>query len=536
MSTPTIENIIVVMLENRSYDNLLGGLYLASNAAPYNAPPSGQAELNGLANSSGQPGNYSNPNPNSPGETIPIANQTAPTQVGGAGTYYPPTAIPLIDPGEFLGDMAWQITGSQQSTNPYSTWPPSSTANLMQGFTDNYANQIIQTVPSNNIPDVMNYFTPSQVPVSAWLANNFGVCDQWFASVPTQTFTNRAFSHCAAPVVYQDGSNSYSLVDDAQYVDSIISLPSIFSELDAAYSNSSTPNWKVYFHDYCITMLTVPYVMNAALSSQNRNVATYDRSDWGTSTPQPITSLLGPGQSPLGAVPSTFMEDLENGTLPMYSVIEPRYSNGIIYQKHSLTPYSYPANSNHPGGANYPTLKGSPVGATNPPIDVADGEAFLKQLYNALQQSSYWNKTLLIITYDEHGGCFDHVAPPAATPPGQTTNTPSIAIPPAWGDVKVIIDIDIDPPANGFGFNVYGCRVPAIIVSPYISAGSRITPTSGTFDHASIIRTVWDIFFTNAQPPNPPAVSSLTQRDAEGNAASLYPSLDFSIFNNPGQL
>src|SRR5215813_2195474 len=106
MSTPTIENIIVVMLENRSYDNVLGGLYLASNPVPYNAAPTGQTGLNGLADSSGQPGNYSNPNPNSSGETIPIGNQTTPTQLAGAGTYYPPTTIPVIDPGEYFSDMA----------------------------------------------------------------------------------------------------------------------------------------------------------------------------------------------------------------------------------------------------------------------------------------------------------------------------------------------------------------------------------------------------------------------------------------------
>lgn len=523
MSSPTIENIIVVMLENRSYDNILGGLYLASNGAPYNTPPSGQSELEGLANPSGQPGsNFYNPNPSVSVETIPIGNQTTPTQVGGEGTYYPPTTIPVIDPGEFFFDMACQITGSLQTSNPYSSWPPSSTASRMQGFTVDYAQQ---SGTSKNIADVMNYFTPVQVPVSAWLANNFGVCDQWFASVPTQTFTNRVFSHCAAPAV----SENFSLVDDLQYItDTLTSLPSIFSVLDAAYPNSSTPNWKVYFHDYSITLFTVPYVKNAAISAQNRNVATYDNTDWGTETPQPVTSLFGPIQGPLGGVPTTFMEDLANGTLPMYSVVEPRYSNGYISQDKRLTPYSYPPNSNHPGAANFPTAKGNTLGPDNPPIDVADGEAFLKQIYNALQQSSYWNKTLLIITYDEHGGCYDHVTPPVAVPPGQTTSTPAITIPAAKDD--------LDPAAGGFNFNVYGCRVPAIIVSPYISAGSRITPTSGTFDHTSIIRTVWDIFLTNAHPPNPPSVSSLTERDAEGSAASLYPLLDFNIFNNPGQL
>ncbi len=522
MSSPTIENVIVVMLENRSYDNMLGGLYLASNGAPYNAPPSGQAELEGLANPSGEPGsNFTNPNPTGSG-TISIGNQTTPTQVGGKGTYYPPTTIPLIDPGEFFFDMAWQITGSYQAANPYATWP-SSTIHPMQGFTIDYANQ---EGTSENVPDVMNYFTPVQVPVTAWLANNFGVCDQWFASVPTQTFTNRVFSHCAAPAV----SGNFSLVDDPQYIfDQLTSLPSIFSVLDEAYPDSSKPNWKVYFHDYSITLFTVPYVLNKALSPDNSNVATYDNTDWGTETPRPVTSLLlGLKQASLGAVPPTFMEDLANGTLPMYSVIEPRYSNGFISEDERLTPYSYPPNSNHPGAANLPSLTGSTVGPNNPPIDVADGEAFLKQLYNALQQSGYWDKTLLIITYDEHGGCYDHVTPPPAVPPGKTTSSPSITIPPA--------EVLLDSTADNFNFNVYGCRVPTIIVSPYITAGSRITPISGTFDHTSIIRTVWDIFLTNANPPNPPSISSLTKRDAEGSAASLYPLLDFSIFNNPGQL
>lgn len=72
---------------------------------------------------------------------IPIGNQTAQTQIGGTGTAYPATAIPVIDPGEPFADMAWQITGSKQSTNPYVTWPPSSTENLMQGFTADYASQ-----------------------------------------------------------------------------------------------------------------------------------------------------------------------------------------------------------------------------------------------------------------------------------------------------------------------------------------------------------------------------------------------------------
>lgn len=568
MSTPTIENIIVVMLENRSYDNMLGGLYLNSNPAPYNTPPANQAGLNGLRDMNGNLKNFSNPYPSSSSKPpIPIGNQTAPTRIGGAGTYYPATTIPAIDPGEPFGDMAWQITGSQQSSNPYVSWPPSSTANLMQGFTGDYASQhgICVTPPPDNYPDVMNYFTPAQVPVTAWLANNFGVCDQWFASAPTHTFANRAFAHCATPGLYFDSSSpsdNHSFIDDPQYIETQWNIPSIFYMLDAAYSDSATstpPNWKVYFHDYCISMLTVPYVMDAAITNGNANgnVGTYDNTDWGAETPQPITLIVPREQTPLKNVASTFMEDLKNGTLPKYSFIEPRYSNGRVYNSNpsaaeSITPNSYPANCNHPGASNYPGLAvpPNPVCSANPPIDVADGEAFLRQLYNALNQSQYWDKTLLIITYDEHGGCYDHVPPPAFTPqipasgtalgltiettvpPGSnnpTSTTPSIDIPPASNF--------LDKTSNGFEYNVYGCRVPTIVVSPYIEGGTQISPKPGStnpFDHTSIIKTVWDTFFTNGNPTNPPTVNSLTNRDAA--APSLYDFLDFSINNNPGQL
>lgn len=578
MSTPTIENIIVVMLENRSYDNVLGGLYLSTNPAPYNAPPTGQTGLNGLADSNGAPGDYSNPNPASaPPNTlppIPIGNQTAPTQLDGAGAYYPPPTIPVIDPGELFSDMAWQITGSSQSGNPYgSTWPPSSTTNLMQGFTGDYASQSGYAVQPQtpNIPDVMNYFTPEQMPVTAWLANNFAVCDQWFASAPTQTFANRAFAHCAAPALYWDtskSSDSYSFIDDAQYSETQWDMPSIFYQLDAVYPGSAggtPPNWKVYFHDYSISMLTVPYVMAAAKSEDNVNVATYDNTDWGDAPPCPITSLSLPFpppslRQPLKKVPPTFMEDLAAQTLPKYSFIEPRYSNGIQYNSNpdkatQFTPNSYPPNSNHPGAANYPSTEApsNPVNSANPPIDVADGEAFLKQLYNALSQSEYyWDKTLLIITYDEHGGLYDHATPPTFTPPsgsptsstalGQTIET---TVPPgSTNPTSTTPGIDIptasdlgDATADGFQFNVYGCRVPAIIVSPYIAPGTRVSPPAGSnpFDHTSIISTVWNCF--NLTTTNP-SVSSLTNRDAA--APSLLSSevglLGSSPSNNPGQL
>jgi phospholipase C len=106
------------------------------------------------------------------------------------------------------------------------------------------------------------------------------------------------------------------------------------------------------------------------------------------------------------------------------------------------------------------------------------------------------------VTYDEHGGCFDHVPPPAAAPPG-------------------------GPYPDGFTFDRYGVRVPAVIVSPYVAPGSVIRPPSGRdgapgfpFDHASIPATLHRLF--DIGPPltariaaAPDLLSALTLDDPE---------------------
>lgn len=508
MSSPTgpnITNVIVVMLENRSYDNILGWLYNPSNQCPYDQAPPKQNNLNGLK------GDETNPSPEEGGDPIKVMNQTT-TIDSKTQQSYPGTTVPIYDPGEPFNDMAQQILGTTTppTQNPYNVdpWPPDSPT-LMQGFTLNYAHIKgpfdVEKVPSGNYPDVMNYFTPTQVPVTAWLANHFAVCDQWFASVPTHTFTNRAFAHCAAPAVHKEiDGNSFSMVDDGQYVlDSMVTLPSVFSQLDAAFPESasgSTPNWKVYFHDYCISTIVTPYVYAKATSSDNVNVATYDTSDWGAN-PEPLPLPNPLGLTRLGALPSTFLDDLNNKTLPKYCFIEPRYSR-------NYAPIPNKPNSNHPGGGGYLGIVPS---EDNAPVDVADGEAFLLEVYNALRNSDYWSNSLLIITYDEHGGVYDHVVPPAvptkAVPPGPN-------IPPA-SDL-------IDKTMDGFKFNVYGCRVPAIIVSRFVGAGTTIRPDSGfpPFDHSSIPKTVWDCFGIT---------DSLTSRDAV--APSVYGALSSTPVN-----
>lgn len=476
-----IQHVVVLMLENRSYDNILGALYADTT------PPSGQSTLNGLAQEIADG---------------TVANQTTPTQMGTNTTpTYPPTCIPIYDPGEYFCDMAQQIMGTSEipDSYPYGTdnedYPPAA-AQAMTGFLTNYSqigglsHPTQASVPAENLPDVMNYFTPDQLPVTSFLAQNFGVSDVWFASVPSQTFTNRTFVLCAAPAVHTEIlGHQFSLVDDPQYLtDSWSSGPSLLDLLDNALPSNtalSPPYWKVYFHDHSLGIETVDTLDSLANQTTNSNLATFDNSDW------PAGQI--PSQLSCTSMPTTFVEDVlqsNGGSLPPFAFIEPRYFNDKAYNP-------LPPNSNHPGGSNYPSpsnLSGV-AGNTNPPIDVAMGELLLMQVYNLLQASDYWGSTLLIITYDEHGGVYDHVVPPTATAP----------------DVPAASN-DADGAVSPFNFAILGGRVPAILISQYIDAASTVRPQGGgAYDHTTIIQTVRQLFAPNAAP--------LTARDQ--NAASL---------------
>ena len=118
----------------------------------------------------------------------------------------------------------------------------------------------------------------------------------------------------------------------------------------------------------------------------------------------------------------------------------------------------------------------------HPPHNVLFGERLIARVYDALRNGPGWEQTLFIITYDEHGGIYDHVPPPPATSPD-----------------------DLQP--DGFAFDRYGVRVPAVIVSPWVPAGSIIRPPAGSppFDHTSILATLRNLFDLGAP---------LTRRDA----------------------
>src|SRR5271166_718392 len=380
-----IKHVVVLMLENRSFDSMLGMLYAKDETFD---------GLDGTEqNVWHKPGGLQ--------QRVPVWKSPELTQTD--------AFVPDPDPGELFTDISMQINGLTADGTPNSGAP------AMGGFVDNYMRQPPPDPNVDPAPDpaaVMHYFTPDQVPVISQLARAFGVSDRWHASAPCQTWPNRFFAHAAT-------ANGYVNNEPTHFP---YNIETVFNRLQDAGQT-----WRVYFHD-------IP--QSATLAKLWRDAFTHFR-----------------------FFEHDFARDAGNGTLPAYSFIEPRYFADPVLKKMP--------NDQHP------------------PHDVAYGEALIAAVYNAVRGGPGWRNTLLIITYDEHGGCYDHVVPPAAKPPG-------------------------GPTPDGFAFDTFGVRVPAVIVSPYVPRGSKIRPPGTTpFDHTSIIATLGKLFKFRPLTPRDAAAPDL---------------------------
>ena len=375
---PGIEHIILLMFENRSFDNVLGGFYPGSK------------------NRGGVPATgWSNPY-----QGNNVAAWQAPA--GGAAQ-----TIPYPDPNELFVNMQNQIDGGS-----------------MMGFVADYA-----TVPGAIPGNIMQYYVAENVPVTYALAMAYAASDTYFASGPVQTWPNRLFSLCGTPGYNLQNNQSY--LNNTEYpfypiIFGQLSYTSIFEQLDNA--NSS---WKIYFDDLIPVAALIEYVWDNMKQTQ------------------PDVFEFSPA----------FFNDVANNDLPAFSLIEPIYQ--MYGQYGDVAP-----NSNHPGSSVATNSHGVP-------ISVSCGERLLAQIFQALAANAdLFAKTLLIVTYDEHGGLFDHVAPPQAVSPF----------------VK---------PVNNFNYNSYGVRVPTLFINPYVQPGlfpSASTTNPPAFDHTSILATLRDQF------------------------------------------
>ena len=210
---------------------------------------------------------------------------------------------------------------------------------------------------NNANPQVMETFSPEQLPVLNGLARHFGISDRWFCSIPGGTDVNRAFSVSGSAfdkLGTWEGGNTYKYWPDAPHRQSIWKV---------LWSHGIT-DWKIYN-----AILWKGFVFTSQLYLQGQ-IPSVDK--------DPTPFLAGLDQ---------FKQDAQSGKLPAFSYLEP-----IWIENHESTSY-------HAGG------------------DPVPAEKALNEIYEAIKNGPGWEETLLVITFDKNGGVYDHVAPPYARKP-----------------------------------------------------------------------------------------------------------------------
>ena len=364
-----IEHLFVLMLENRSFDHMLGFSKIAGTDAKTGEPTTIHA-LSGTESNSWNGSNY----PVTEG-----ADLTMPT-----------------DPSHEFPFIVEQLCGAGATYPSGGPYPPIDNS----GFVASY-----MASGGQNPAEIMKCYAPDQLPVLMALASEFVVCDHWHASLPGPTWPNRMFVHAASSGGL-DHTPTIPQIVDWETVDGF-PLPhgTIFDQLE-----SSGISRRLYSGD--------DFPMVAALKGIHLDDIRHY---------------------------SLFESDLQQPSYPYsYVFIEPSYD--ILNNYRSGT-------SQHPLG------------------DVTYGEALIKQAYEAIRNSQYWETSLLIITWDEHGGFYDHKHPGAAPAPNDGAPT-------TYNEY-------------GFTFTQYGPRVPAVVVSPLIP-GNLIDHR--IYDHASIPATLESLF------------------------------------------
>ena len=306
---------------------------------------------------------------------------------------------------------------------------PNAPANpaAMNGFLCNAT----ATSQAANVPGdaarVMECFAPDQVPCLTTLAQQFALFNFWHSSLPGPTWPNRFFVHAATSGGLSDSPGTEAIITGYSF-----QKGTIYGALTEAGRN-----WRIY-HDGLPQAAGIDSLRGAYLDPFTRNFREM----------------------------KFFTDDVKAGKLPDYVFIEPRYG-GFLDTEFAK------GNSMHPTD------------------DIRDGDQLVQLVYETLRNSPYWQDTMLIITFDEHGGFYDHVPPPSAVPTGD--------------------DATYANTADNFKFDLYGVRVPAVVVSAYTQAGTVIGANAGDsatiFDHTSILATVEARF----------GLSPLTARDRIAN-------------------
>ena len=356
-----LKHIVVLMMENRSFDHMLGALKATD------------PRIDGLDGTQSNPDTAGTPAPAQP--LAEFQGQLDP------------------DPDHHFPGVDLQIFNGETTPDRVAT---------MQGFVNSYFSQRKDVQHSRKI---MYYFTPDKLPVLTTLATEFAVFNRWFSSIPGPTLCNRAFAHYGTSFGHVGMELLYA---NTQF-------KSIYQRLESAGKTA-----KIYYFDTKSSSLEVINL----LQHQPQFFGTFQQ----------------------------FLDDCGTGTLPDFSFIEPNYSD------HEGDSGAILASDQHPDH------------------HVQEGERFIAAVYNAIRQNAtLWESTALLVVYDEHGGIYDHVPPPACTP-----------------DVFVASP-EATETGKAFQFDRLGVRVPAILISPWVPRGT-VVGTNRVFEHASIPATATSFF------------------------------------------
>jgi len=380
MANPAVKTIVILMQENRSFDHMLGYRSL---------PPWNRPAVDGLQADPAWQQRYGNP---------------------GAGGTYLASRLPdpsVVLPGDPVHDRP--AIAVQLGTPASGVFP-------MTGFV-----QSCPTLdPVTNQPVVMGYFDGNELPTTHFFAENYVICDRWFASLPASTQPNR--------LMLMAGE---SLIDNNK--DLLPSQPLVYNWL-----RQHNVRWRVYHESLPFFSLMPEWVPEILLDDNFREF-------------------------------NRIFADIQNeadATFPQVIFIEPRFTDA---------PHLEVPNDDHA------------------PSALSPGQDFLAQAYAAVTSNpDRWRGTVFLVMYDEHGGFFDHVSPPA------------VATPPPAG-------------ATYAPFASLGARVPGFVISPLVVAGAVY---SGILDHTSVLKFIADTFAGGSYSP---AVDSRPVDSISGVLVTLQP-------------
>ncbi len=401
-----IKTIVVVMMENRSFDNLLGYLSL---------PPHSRNNVDGLGKVADWQDRYS---------SIYEGEKYRPFLLD--DPYDPIDA----DPPHERDPIALQMGKPENGVFP------------LNGFVANYATAKGARPPRpGSNPPVMGYYSADQAPVTNFFAEKFAICDHWFSALPAGTQPNRLMA-----------MSGYSRID-------VNTVPLPNQDLVYDWLTKNGIRWRVYHEELPFYAMMPSWV--SCVVEENR-FRPFER----------------------------FFDDVDDeppDEFPQVIFIEPAYTDA---------PHLGVSSDDHAPSA----IKG--------------GQEFLLEVYRGVTNNpDLWKNAVLIVTYDEHGGFFDHISPPA---------------------------IRTDPPPQASysrPFETLGIRVPAFVISPFVKPGAVY---SGLLDHTSILKFIGQVFgpkgsYSDVVDKRPVgSVMDMLEASGAPSAAPAIPSLETYLEKEAG--